>query len=124
MDICLPVNDYARWRPLFEQAIDQRFYTIEHLDRMIFDGITQIWFGEEAAIVTELKTYPTGVQVIEGIVAAGDLDEIVEHLIPKAEAWAKEFGCKFARIESREGWAKVLKKKGWEVSQTALVKEL
>ena len=115
---------YAQWRPHFAKALDERLYTIEHLDSLIHSGVTQIWYGEEAAIVTELKQYPTGAWVIEGIVAAGSLDEIVEELIPRAEQYGREAGCIMARIESREGWGKVLKSKGWEISQTALVKEL
>ena len=76
----------ARFRPLFMEALDPRFYTIEHLDRLLRNGLAQIWSGEEAAIVTEVRTYPTGAAVIHGLVAAGDLDEIVGALIPRAEA--------------------------------------
>ena len=111
------------FRDQFAQAMDERLFCIEFLDSLLQDGKAFAWFSEKAAIVTEIKTYPTGAKVIEGLVAAGDLDEILK-MIERAEAWGKEQGCIMARIESRAGWVRKLKSKGWEVSQTALVKEL
>ena len=58
------MSDYPRFRPLFAEALDRRLYTIEHLDRLVFSGRAQIWFGDAAAIVTEVRTYPTGARVI------------------------------------------------------------
>lgn len=117
-------QDYLRFRPQFEQALDSRLYTIDHLDRLLLSGQAQIWFGDNAAIVTEIRTYPTGASVIHGLVAAGELNEIVGTLIPKAEAWAKSAGCIMAIIESRSGWVRKLKRAGYEIHQTALRKEL
>src|SRR5688572_15985703 len=117
-------TDYARMRPLFERALDPRLYTIEHLDGLLFSGRAQAWFGEAAAIVTEVRTYPTGVRVIHGLVAAGDLEQIVEVLIPKAEAWARSIGCVLAIIESRPGWARALRARGYAPHQVAVRKTL
>ena len=115
---------YPQWREAFASAMDERLHTIEYLDRLVSAGHAQVWYGEKSAIVTEVRAYPTGALVIEGLVAAGDLTEIVETLIPRAETWGKEGGCIMARIESRAGWGRKLKSKGWEISQTALVKTL
>lgn len=116
--------DYARFRPLFAEALDARLYTVEHLDALLLSGRAQVWFGENAAIVTEIRTYPTGARVIHGLVAAGDLDEIVGALIPRAEAWGRSIGCVLAIIESRPGWARALKRKGYAPHQVALRKVL
>ena len=116
--------DYLRFRPLFAEALDPRLYTIEHLDQLLFSGRAQIWFGEAAAIVTEVRTYPAGAAVIHGLVAAGDLDEIVGTLIPRAEAWARSIGCAMAIIESRPGWARALKRSGYAPHQLAVRKAL
>jgi hypothetical protein len=117
-------DDYARFRPLFAEALDPRLYAIEHLDGLLQSGRAQFWLGEDAAIVTEIRSYPTGARVIHGLVAAGDLDEIVDVLIPRAEGWARSFGCVLAIIESRPGWARALKARGYEPHQMALRKAL
>lgn len=116
--------DYAVWRPAFADAIDRRFYTIEYLDWLVSGGGGSFWPGSQAAIVTEFKSFPSGARAICGVVAAGDLDEIVEVLIPAAEAWGHQRGCTFAMIESRPGWARQLKSSGYAPHQLTIVKEL
>ena len=117
--------DYERFRPLFAAAIDRRFHTIEHLDALVLTSRAQVWFGRDAAIVTELRTYPTGLRAIHGLVAAGDLQEIVGELIPRVEEWARDHAqCGVAMIESRVGWQKVLQPHGYAPFQTTLCKEL
>ena len=125
------MSDYARFRGLFAEALDPRLYAVEHLDGLLYSGRAQIWFGEQAAIVTEVRTYPTGANVIHGLVAAATpasagagLDEIVDVLIPKAEEWGRSIGCVLAIIESRPGWARALKRRGYAPHQLALRKEL
>ena len=115
---------YLRFRPQFAEALDERLHTVGHLDMLLNSGAAKAWFGDNAAMVTELRTYPTGAAVIHGLVAAGELSEIVGQLIPKAEAWAKSIGCVMAIIESRPGWAKALKASGYEPHQVAVRKEL
>ena len=115
--------EYPRFRPLLAGAIDGRFHTIEHLDRMILTGRAQYWQGAGAAIVTELRDYP-GCRAVHGLVAAGDLDEIRRILIPAAEAWGRSRGCAFAIVESRPGWQRVLRNQGYELHQIAVVKGL
>jgi hypothetical protein len=117
-------SHYPRFREAFAEAMDSRLYTIGYLDRLLLSGKAQIWFGEKAAIVTEIRPYPTGARVIHGVVAAGDLQEIAEILIPKAEQWGRSIGCAFASIESRPGWAKALRSAGYVPYQLAIMKEL
>lgn len=117
-------EDYFRYRDQFAQAIDPRLYSIAHLDDLVATGRAQCWFSDNACIVTELRFYPTGARVIHGLVAAGDLQEIVETLIPRAEAWARAARCVLAIIESRAGWQRELKDSGYEPFQVSLAKEL
>lgn len=118
------MSAYERFRPQFAEALDPRLYSIEHLDSLVYSMRAQVFFGDEAAIVAEIKEYPTGARVIHGLVAAGDLVEIVERLIPAAEDWGRELGCILAIIESRHGWAKILKSQGYEPHQQAVRKVL
>ena len=118
------LSDYGRFRPLFAEAMDRRLHDLPYLDRLLFSGKAQIWFGEEAAIVTEIRDYPTGARVIHGVVAAGGLEEITKVLIPKAEEWARSVGCVLAIVESRPGWARRLERQGYETHQVAVRKAL
>jgi hypothetical protein len=121
----MPVTDlsaYLDWRERF--AVDASLYTLDYLDYLVTEGRGKFWSTPEAAIVAEVKTYPTGAKVIHGLVAAGELSEITGHLIPVAEAWAKEHGCVYAIIESREGWMRQLRGSGYEPFQVSLRKAL
>lgn len=112
---------YADWRDAFEEITDPRFYPIEWLDAMVATGNAAFWANDKAAIVATIKTYPTGAKEVHGLVAAGELQSIIE-LIPRAEEWGREAGCIVAGISSRPGWAKALD--GYEPHQIELRKEL
>lgn len=116
--------DYCGWRTAFNEVIDDRYYSLKWLDEQVLSGKARLFCTENAAILVELKTYPTGAMDCHGIIAAGNLGDIVEWLIPEAEQWGREQGCVAALIESREGWSKVLKSSGYEPFQTTIRKEL
>lgn len=117
------VAAYHKWRPEFERVMDSRMYTILWLDAQVWSGRAWFWGDAKAGIVAELRHYPTGAFDIHGLVAAGDVAVIRDALIPQAEAWARSIGALGAIIESREGWAKVLRKSGYEPFQSAVRKE-
>jgi hypothetical protein len=117
------VSPYEIWRPEFAKAIDP-IYGIKHLDYLVLHtGTAKFWPGVRAAIVTQMSYFADSC-IIEGLVAAGDMKEIVESLIPQAEAWGKEQGASFAVISSREGWQRVLEPHGYSVHQVMLGKPL
>lgn len=118
------MSDYLRFRQAFASVLDPRLYTIDWLDRQIVTGAAKFWATESAAIIAQIKTYPTGAMDIEGLIAAGDMDDIIGKLIPAAEQWARAVGCVGAIIQSRQGWARALKPHGYSIYQTALRKEL
>lgn len=118
------MSDYARWREAFAEALDPRRHTIEWLDQLVADGRAIFWAADDAAMLTELRFYPTGAKDIHGLVAAGELEAITGKLIPQAEEWARAAGCIGAVIESREGWVRSLKASGYRTYQTAVRKEL
>lgn len=118
------MNGYLRFRPQFEQVTDPIFYPIEWLDAQVLSGRARPFIGRAAALVMEIREYPGGARVAHVLIAAGDMTEIVDDLAPQAEQWGRDSGCQFGLIESREGWAKVMKKHGWRIHQVALLKEL
>ncbi len=115
---------YCKWREAFAKVIDERYYTLDWLDMRFLNGEVMFWGSENAAIIAEIRDYPTGAKDVHGLIAAGDLREIVEALIPQAEAWGREQGCIGAIIESRPAWSRALEPYGYEVSQVAVRKEL
>ena len=115
---------YADYRPLFAEAMDPRFYNIEYLDKRLIDGTADYFESRNAAIIVEIKTFPAGARAVAGLVAAGDMHEIVNDLIPSAEAWGKAQGCQFGMIESRPGWEKAMKSSGYNVFQVSIIKEI
>lgn len=115
---------YLKWRPAFLEAIDERLYPTVWLDSLVTSGAAQLWLSDNAAALTEVRTYPSGATELHGLVAAGDIGEVRDQLIPVAEAWARSIGCTGFTIESRPGWAKLLKAHGFEPHQLAVRKEL
>lgn len=114
---------YQLWRDRFAEAIDERLFSIDYLDWQVLQPHVRMWASDESAIIAELRQYPTGALVVHGVVAAGELAEIVK-LIPEAEQWGREHGCIMAIIESRPGWARALRHSGYESHQIALRKAL
>lgn len=114
---------YHAWRAEFAKALDPRFYSIEYLDSLLWSGRAFLFENDKAACVVEFKFYPTGLRDVHCLVAAGDLNALAE-LAPEVEAWGKGQGCSGALIESREGWARVMKQHGYEPQQVSLRKEL
>lgn len=115
---------WDQWRAAFEWLLDRRFYTIDWLDGEIAAGRVHLLATDDAAVLVMLKTYPTGAMEVHGLAAAGNMAAIVHSLIPAAEKWGREAGCITATIESREGWARVMKPHGYELYQTTIRKEL
>jgi hypothetical protein len=112
---------YPDWRERFLEAVDTGFYPAEWLDWLVGTGRARLWENDEAAILAEIRQYPSGAKEVHGVVAAGDLKAIVA-LIPLAEQWGREQGCVRAAIASRPEWVRVLK--DYEPSQLEIVKEL
>jgi hypothetical protein len=115
---------YLHFRPQFAEVIDPRHYSMEWLDRQVWEGAVQLWTCDDAALITEIKEYPTGAKDIAVLIAAGNMEKIVGELREAAEEWAVEQGCCGVLIESREGWAKALKPFGYEPHQLTVRKDL
>ncbi len=118
------MKDYLKFRDLFAEALDPVFYDIFHLDQRLLEGSAFLFTTDASAVIVEIKDYPTGARVVHGLIAAGDADDIVETLIPQAEAWGKANGCTHAEVSSRPAWQRILKARGYEPHQIAVRREL
>ncbi|ABQ70797.1 hypothetical protein Swit_4459 [Rhizorhabdus wittichii RW1] len=118
------MHDFLQWLPAFAEVMDRRYYTPAWLAGEVWSGRARFWSTERAALVAEIKAYPTGARDLHFLVAAGDLDALIETLRPEAEAWGRSTGCVAALVESRAGWARALAPHGYELHQTTIRKEL
>jgi len=115
---------YHHFRPQIEAALHPALYPIEYLDHLLLSGRARLFLSDHAAMVAEIQDYPGGARVAHCLVAAGRMEEIVDLLRPRVEAWGAANGCSRAIVESRAGWMKVLKPHGYEIFQVSVMKEL
>ncbi|MDB5699723.1 MAG: hypothetical protein JWN69_2527 [Alphaproteobacteria bacterium] len=118
------MDEYLRFRAGFAQAMDPRFYTIQYLDHLYLAGRAKLFSSTNAAILAEIKIYPTDAKAVHGLYATGKIKEITETLIPAAEEWGRANGCEHAFIDSRDAWQRLLKPSGFDTYKVALIKEL
>jgi hypothetical protein len=114
------VSPYLRFRDELI-ALDPEHYPAWYIDQQVTLGLWRCWGSDKAAILAEIRNYPSGALELHGLAAVGDLAEIVR-LIPLAEEWGKQAGCTRAVIESRPAWARVLP--DYELHQVSVRKEL
>lgn len=112
---------YARFRPLFAKAIEDEFWTIEDIDRVLTQPTTQYWPGRNAALITEIVEYSGG-KAIQTLWAAGDMQEMLDEFTPVIENWARSQGCIGSIIQGRKGWQRALRKQGYEPFSTTVIK--
>lgn len=117
----MSLEPYTRFRAEFA-AIDPERYPAEYIERQVERGRWRCFGNERAAMLAEIKVYPSGLKEVHCVCAAGDMAEIVA-LAPIVEAWGRKCGCKGAEVVSRPEWARVLASHGYRVTQARLWKE-
>lgn len=115
---------YLRFRDAFAAVLDPRTHSIEWLDAQTWSGHMQVWGDESACLLTEIKPFPTGAFEVHVMIAAGDMDTLVNKTIREVEAWASRHGALFVTIASRKGWEKIMGPHGYAHWQTELRKEV
>lgn len=115
---------YVPFRAAFEQLLDPELYTLEWLDGKVVSGEFRLFKSGQSAILCSLRTFPTGYKEMHVEAAVGELRPLTGPIIAAAEEWAKQEGCKAIRIESREGWLRVMGSQGYQLYQTAIRKEI
>ena len=79
---------------------------------MVANGDAQLWQGQRSAAVTEIIQFPR-LKSLHLWLCGGDLREIVDDMLPQAEAFAKKEGCSRLTTAGRIGWDRVMKGKGF-----------
>lgn len=100
---------WALAAPLIERALRyQDSHTLEDVLQAIKEDRAQLWCGERSAIVTEILKAPHK-RYCRVWLAGGDMDELVNVMLPDVEAWAVKRRCQAVQVCGRHGWARVLK---------------
>lgn len=109
--------------PWLKDALDHAGGTHdkEHLWDMIEHGDAQLWPTPNAAMLTSIERYPTGLIALRGWLSGGDLKEIQEWE-PVIAAWAKNAGCQRVIICGRRGWLRAFK--GYQERATVMTRDL
>lgn len=114
---------YADWRGRFLEAVDEAFYPASWLDKRVANGRARFWGNDRAAILAEIRTYPSGAKEVHGLVAAGEV-EAIRGLILLAEEWGRRCGAVRASISSVPAWERIMRADGYSHFQTTIVKDL
>lgn len=97
---------WERWAPEIDKAVWHECHDISDVRRFIEEGYAQFWPDTEAAMVTEIVTYPRG-KALRIWLASGTY-EGVRRCEARAIAWAKEQGCTQSELTGRMGWRRRL----------------
>lgn len=117
------MNEFERCWPFLERALKRGLPTHSKEDvwAEIADGTAQLWPLPNAAIVTRIVTYPTGLKIGVGWLAGGDLKEI-QQAEPEIAQWLKGQGCSHFVLQARTGWERALN--GYRRKSVNLIKDL
>ncbi len=117
-------KEWEAAKPHIQRAVDRAegAFDIEHVRAEIEAGRAQLWGGLNAAVVTKLETYPSGIKACLFWLCGGDdMNEILD-IEAKVSAWAARQGCHRVEIIGRRGWLRALK--GYRETSTLLVREI
>jgi hypothetical protein len=108
------MTEWERCSPWLQAALDHASgdYTLADVLELVRKGDAQFWAGRQSAIVTQVDEYPHS-RVLTLWLGGGDLRELSDDLIPRAETFGRECGCTRSRIIGRQGWARALAGDGY-----------
>jgi hypothetical protein len=88
----------------------------------IGDGQYQLWPSSKGCLVTEILQYPKK-KVFHVFLGGGEMDQLMD-MHEAVIGFAKELGCTELTMSGRAGWARQLKKWGWDHAHTTMKKEI
>lgn len=117
--------DWARCAPWLDAALAHagRTHSLADVRAAIANGEARLWAGRHCALVAALEQDP-GEQRLLIWLAGGARRELEGKLLPLAEAWGRECGCRRVVVIGRAGWERTLKAKGYAPLARLIAKEL
>lgn len=96
-------------------------HTIEDIQQAVARGQMQCFVDGDSFIITEIMQYPRK-RILNVFLIVGDISVI--DLFPKIGDFAREAGCEYMQGFGRDGWKRVLPKRGWKQSLTMFTYDL
>jgi hypothetical protein len=90
---------------------------------LVAAGDAAFWAGRGCALVAILEHDPCERRLLIWL-AGGARDELENELLPMAEAWGRQSGCRRALVVGRAGWERALKARGYAPLARLIAKEL
>lgn len=118
-------DEWARCAPWLEAALDHagRTHGLDDVRALLAAGEARFWAGRASALVAAIERDPGERRLLIWL-AGGARDELEDELLPLAEAWGREAGCRRALVIGRAGWERTLKTKGYAPLARLIAKEL
>ena len=130
IDVIWPYVEPLLQKPM-ERTLDES--TLEDIKNWLKGEAQQLWLGIDEdkqkivlALTTQIHQYPRQKHLRVHLAGAKDhtIDSWIDKWIEPVESFCKENGIRYLESAGREGWTRVLKKKGYEKYYTVLVKEI
>ena len=116
---------WARCAPFIEAALAHAGggHSLDDIEALVAAGEARLWVSQAAAMVTLVEDEPRQRRLLIWL-AGGDLDELVNDLRPRAEAWEREQGCRRVIVAGRPGWERALARHGYAPLARLIGKDL
>jgi hypothetical protein len=117
-------------RPWIEAACarNRGKYDAEDVHRWLLLGEDQLWIWKTptafAIGITRLENYPTQRVCMIRIVTGANAAEWQDETLATIERWAKANGCAAMELCARRGWARRIRKHGYDMTHVYLEKPL
>lgn len=100
-------DELERCKPWIEAALGRSMGTHAFADiaAATYTGDMQLWPGPDAAMVTEIATFPR--KKVVHVIAAGGSMAGVKALQEQVAEWGKSIGCDMITATGRKGWTRV-----------------
>lgn len=126
----VPVRDVPLAWPIIEAKIEEACaysdgkYDAESIRKALLEQDMQCWaWGGQAVAITQIVVYPRKT-VCYVVAAAGSGMKDWLDFEDRISAWARKVGCHALEAVGRNGWARVLGKRGWEQVHVTMRKTL
>jgi hypothetical protein len=117
-------DEWSRCSGWLEAALERDgTHDLADVLAMVLSDEAQFWPGRESAVITEVLTLPK-VKALHVWLAGGNMAELIDEMLPAMENFARLAGCDRFSVAGREGWERVLRKKGFEPAWRVVAKEL
>jgi len=116
---------WAGSAPRLDQALAHagRTHSLEDVKAMVAAGRAQLWASPASAVVTVIEDDPCERRLLVWL-AGGDLEELLERMLPRVEAWGRARGCRRLLVIGRAGWERAMKPHGFAPLARVIAKDL